>query len=311
MDRECIKKHKDVFEAWLQGKEIEYRALSIDEWKTIDSPKFVGNLQYRIKPEVVHYYIENTGKVLCGRSDICTTTVIKQKVTCPDCLAKMCKYPNLRQAIIERKELKIRVNIEQSKDVQKIAGSCGVFWPLRENLEIIETNSEYLFLDAHHSKYAIKCGYNEALFQNYISPEFYLSTDSFNAPLPDWCKVGAKCFTEHGLAEITDIHSSGLVSYEQLELEKQPKHSKHISGRTRNLEYFTPAAYRPPTYESLLPFAPLALCPKGVKKAITVDWVDDVAVYFKNGEFCHLKDLSDKYTFTDGSEIGEWGKGDK
>lgn len=332
-----------------KGSELEVK-LANGEWVTVSN----DNYQYRIKPEVVHYY-EEYGKLFygadwnnCGNdkvnpspcnksfvtcpdclakmkepeikhmlidkpsATICGAvteengdTRIKEKVTCKDCLAKMCKYPNLRQAIIDRKGLKIRVNPEQSREVQEIAISCGILWQLSESEcpQVSNCDAPFLFIKETYG-YCIskmdKSDFSEDYFINDNTPEFYLSTDSFNAPIPSWIKVGEKCFRENdkqiyviGKIEDNIIYCNDL--------------SGHLQFSTPFPELLSPAVLRPPTYELLAEKMPFAVKIKGKKIVRNVQDIDEDAVYFRSC-FVYIKDLSKEHTFTDGSEIGEWVK---
>jgi len=52
MNREGIKKHKVVFDAWLDGAEVEYSfAPGTDKWRSVvGEPLWHSYLEYRIKP---------------------------------------------------------------------------------------------------------------------------------------------------------------------------------------------------------------------------------------------------------------------
>lgn len=63
--RRGIKKHKDVFDAWLNGATIEFRTNDKDKWVVIRNPKFVYNNQYRVKQKPREYWVV----VLWGVSD--------------------------------------------------------------------------------------------------------------------------------------------------------------------------------------------------------------------------------------------------
>jgi hypothetical protein len=51
MDKKGIIKHKEVFEAWLEGKEIQVFNTILEKWEECPDPEFWENNQYRIKPE--------------------------------------------------------------------------------------------------------------------------------------------------------------------------------------------------------------------------------------------------------------------
>jgi len=49
MNREGIKKHKEVFKAWLEGAEIEYRCENREGWEEVDPPGWYISTNYRVK----------------------------------------------------------------------------------------------------------------------------------------------------------------------------------------------------------------------------------------------------------------------
>ncbi len=52
MDREGIKKHRAVFDAWLDGAKIQCRSEGGDFWwPTDDPPAWDYDTEYRVKPE--------------------------------------------------------------------------------------------------------------------------------------------------------------------------------------------------------------------------------------------------------------------
>ncbi|KKN77922.1 hypothetical protein LCGC14_0354870 [marine sediment metagenome] len=50
MDREGIKKHRAVFDAWLDGAEVETKYSSQHAWHYTGQPDFVKHTEYRVKP---------------------------------------------------------------------------------------------------------------------------------------------------------------------------------------------------------------------------------------------------------------------
>ena len=50
LDCEGIKKHKDVFDAWLDGAEIQYQCEGGDNWRPTLRPTWSQDLKYRVKP---------------------------------------------------------------------------------------------------------------------------------------------------------------------------------------------------------------------------------------------------------------------
>ncbi len=52
MNREGIKKHWRVFEAWLAGVEIQFKSRSSPyPWNTTSAPEFNPDNEYRVKPQ--------------------------------------------------------------------------------------------------------------------------------------------------------------------------------------------------------------------------------------------------------------------
>lgn len=51
MNREAIKKHKAVFDAWLDGVEIEYKHQGEGEWEAVANPAWYTGNDFRIKPQ--------------------------------------------------------------------------------------------------------------------------------------------------------------------------------------------------------------------------------------------------------------------
>jgi len=103
-----------------------------------------------------------------------------------------CKYPNLRQAIIDRKEFYVEVTPETSREVQEIAFSCGVQWVNNTNSRIHECRFSHKITFKTYKGVYLMCKDTPK------SNQFHLETDSFNPPLPEWCKVGAMAFTNVG-----------------------------------------------------------------------------------------------------------------
>lgn len=52
MTREGILKHKEVFDAWLDGKPIQLYLKSKNAWLDVDVPNWDIELEYRIKPKI-------------------------------------------------------------------------------------------------------------------------------------------------------------------------------------------------------------------------------------------------------------------
>lgn len=259
-------------------KRSELEVKMFGRWTELPS-----DCEYRIKPEVVHYAYADGCRNEWEKHD--TVTNDRSKVTCPDCLAKMCKYPGLRQAIQERKEFYVKVTPEQSREVQEIAFACGVEW--------IGTGK--IVMSYNSISFCHSCDKIYMTTEN-KNTEFHLSTDSFTAPLPDWVKVGAKCFTfSDALVEIT-----GLIDNDRVEVIYSENNKS-----SRKINALTPAVRHAPTYEELAKKMPFAVSVKGKKITISVDRVDDERVFVGDGGFCYFQDLHEKYTFADGSEIGE------
>lgn len=339
MDRECIKKHKDVFEAWIGGKEIEFYSEEDSKWKPCNSPEWIKNCEYRIKPEVVHYVgATGTSYSLCAESFV-TRTADKSKVTCPDCLKKMeesnsvhycvkasdfkfltckkgidlwshrksdvtckdclanmCKYPNLRQAIIDRKEFFVRVTPEQSKDVKDIAANLGVMFPGKNPCPNYDENILTFKFYMPSRDYVIT-------IQNInkIPTEFYLSTDSFNAPLPEWIAEGKKCFWSQSNKkdDLFTIKSNndGMVTIES-----------KTSIVTTTVKSLSPAILRYPTIEELEMLVPFGVREISSGEATTIVKIKDRRIQAYGMSSLEYEVFLKLYTKLDKTEFGEWVK---
>lgn len=53
MTRDGIIKHRKVFNAWLDGKTIEYHLRGSTTWMLAVDPKWYTDIEYRVKPEPV------------------------------------------------------------------------------------------------------------------------------------------------------------------------------------------------------------------------------------------------------------------
>ena len=51
MTREVILKNKEIFDAWLDGAEVQYYDKDIDKWIDIVNPSWCLDYEYRIKPK--------------------------------------------------------------------------------------------------------------------------------------------------------------------------------------------------------------------------------------------------------------------
>ena len=60
MDKKGIIKHKKIFDAWLDGKTIQYYVNSNNTWQDIVNPDFYQNSEYRIKPEFPNFKFGET-----------------------------------------------------------------------------------------------------------------------------------------------------------------------------------------------------------------------------------------------------------
>ena len=79
MIREGILKHKEVFDAWLNGEEIQFSLSNDMEWIDIKNPSWVIELIYRVKPtkleiedcnfNEIEYKVDKIGKVVEVRVD--------------------------------------------------------------------------------------------------------------------------------------------------------------------------------------------------------------------------------------------------
>jgi hypothetical protein len=48
--------HAEVIKAWADGKPVEWRICSPEDWQLIENPGFIEDYEYRIKPEEVVDY---------------------------------------------------------------------------------------------------------------------------------------------------------------------------------------------------------------------------------------------------------------
>ena len=79
MTREGILKHKETFDAWLSGAEIEYYCMVNKKWFATKNPAWDSNIQYRIKSTKIEfedcsfneteYKVDKIGKVVEVRVD--------------------------------------------------------------------------------------------------------------------------------------------------------------------------------------------------------------------------------------------------
>jgi hypothetical protein len=126
--------------------------------------------------------------------------------------------------------------------------------------------------------------------------------------LPDWVKVGAKCFwnqsnKKDGLYEIKSI-DNGFATIES-----------KISIVTTTIKSLTPAVRHAPTCAELAKYMPLCLKLKGegnlYRTALSMN-AESVVILEKlsSGGCVEVKiaDLHEKYTYADGAEIGDWRK---
>ncbi len=95
------------------------------------------------------HFETHQNNVACNRNSKNPRTEKWQNVTCRSCkkteqyqMAKQLddKHKNLRQAIIDRVDMKLRVTPEQSEIVQKIAFECGIYWRCGIKEEIKHTD---------------------------------------------------------------------------------------------------------------------------------------------------------------------------
>lgn len=79
MTREGYKKHKEVFDAWLNGEEIQFFSSNYNEWIDTENPVWDYNSEYRIKPtkleledcsfNEIEYKVDKIGKIVEVRVD--------------------------------------------------------------------------------------------------------------------------------------------------------------------------------------------------------------------------------------------------
>jgi len=66
--------HAEVIKAWADGKPIEWREEPLQRWRLIESPGFIKDYEYRIKPEEV---VDYTVVLPDGRPGVVFTSTIK------------------------------------------------------------------------------------------------------------------------------------------------------------------------------------------------------------------------------------------
>jgi hypothetical protein len=72
MNKEGIKKHKAVFDAWLDGAEIQARDpgdRELNRWVDIEFPTWLTQVDYRVKPKPVTYSPVYYNRVKLSRKD--------------------------------------------------------------------------------------------------------------------------------------------------------------------------------------------------------------------------------------------------
>ena len=295
-----------------KGAELEVRAAGHNgEWISASQA-----CEYRVKPkpEVVQRRIHKLthGKafnVLCGKWNIGDgiDKESQKETTCPDCLAKMCKYPGLADAIKKREEFFVKVRPEQSREVQELLFSLNVFWAGKDEKHVHWC--DYAHIIVCFSKYPKDkrkywFGANGDKNGACDFPEFHISTDSFNAPLPEWVKVGAKCFYNSHLHEIISInHSVEIKSLENGNISHV--HSEHLAPAVKSV-----------TYDYLAKLMPFAVKSKNTGIVYSVEKIDPdggkVFIACGNGN-PHFTKLEENYLMktaaeTEFHEIGEWVK---
>lgn len=132
------------------------------------------------------HFKKHNGFCACNRNKKNNLTEVWHKVTCDSCerndeylMAKQdspreCKYPNLKKAIENKVEFFVKVNPEQSEEVQKIAFSCGIYWVSgSERVGLTINEKLYIGYDTCDNKYYIFSGHSRKL------PEFSLEHDCF------------------------------------------------------------------------------------------------------------------------------------
>ena len=67
MNREQAKKLLPYIQAWSEGKQIQFRREGEVDWVDCNNPEFIGGYEYRIKPEIVEYWVVGS-KNYCGSS---------------------------------------------------------------------------------------------------------------------------------------------------------------------------------------------------------------------------------------------------
>lgn len=83
--------HAEVIKAWADGKPVEWREDPLQNWRLIESPGFIKDYEYRIKPEEV---VDYTVVLSDGRPGVVFTSTI-------ECLVDF-YYANNYQGFLKR-----------------------------------------------------------------------------------------------------------------------------------------------------------------------------------------------------------------
>ena len=91
MVKKGILKHKEVFDAWLNGEEIQFFSSNYNEWIDTENPVWDYNSEYRIKPtkleledcsfNEIEYKVDKIGKIVEVRVDRLKININRTKST--------------------------------------------------------------------------------------------------------------------------------------------------------------------------------------------------------------------------------------
>jgi hypothetical protein len=107
MNKEGILKHKKVFDAWLEGAEIQYRVFSNGEWEDVFNPLWNSNTEYRVKPaltelEVGKLYELKETDLFCSTVSAGNVNKNELKSNLPYTYVGKIRLPDMKYTSLER-----------------------------------------------------------------------------------------------------------------------------------------------------------------------------------------------------------------
>jgi len=109
MNKEGILKHKEVFDAWLEGAEIQYKVFTNGEWEDVKDfdPSWNPNTRYRVKPVITElevgkqYELKKTDQ-FCSTSSTSNSDKNELKPNLPYTYVGKIRLPDMEYASLER-----------------------------------------------------------------------------------------------------------------------------------------------------------------------------------------------------------------